>query len=179
MRRDQSHGSSTNSLSHNHLRRSDVDMDIRDSFTKLKKKVKKVGHLGSRRKPDRTGPDDDGEGIDLADPLPRPGTHVVTGDREGSESEAGGRQASSTEQPPQPDELVPVPASGSNYEQGEAVVDGNKASLMCLHPHQGVGIGAGSGPSQERDGAEGEEDEEFYSCSSNPSTPHSGEPDGK
>ena len=73
--------------------------DIRDSFSRGKKKIK---HrlTGRKRKPDGKGPDTRGERVDPSDSLPRPEPHVVTGggqDRGGNETNADGQQAHSTD----------------------------------------------------------------------------------
>ena len=74
-------------------------MDIRDSFSRLKKKLKDRGTPG-KRKQDRIGVVrvDSGEGVDPADSLSRPVPHVAVGGghyKEGGEaSNVDGREMS-------------------------------------------------------------------------------------
>jgi hypothetical protein len=107
-------------------------MDLRESFSKLRKKSK---HLptGSKRKSDRMGADADRERVDSAGSLLRPDPRVVAGggrDREGNGANAVGRQIYSTDRPPQPDEPEPVPARGGGNDQGggEADIDGREVN---------------------------------------------------
>ena len=60
--------------SDNHLHRPKIDMDMRDSFSRLKKKLKRP-LTGGRRKPERAGADVVGGGIDEAGPLQRSEPH--------------------------------------------------------------------------------------------------------
>jgi len=153
------------------------DMDTRNSFSRLKKKVKR---LGSKLKPGRTGADIDEENTNPTNPPPQPGLHVVADDEDGSETDADGQQAGSTDQPPQPDEPEPVPANGDENDQGggEADVDGRKVGPMDLRSHPDVEVGAGSQPGQEGNGGEVEGGGQIHSHSPTPSIPHTGEPDG-
>ena len=163
------------SKSHKHLHRYDTGMDIRNSFSRLKKKVKR---LGNKHKPDRTGSDIDGESVGAATPLPRPEPHIAMDDSEGNGTDTGGLEVCSTDQPRQPDEREPVPVSRSENDRGgEVDVDGGEISLVYSYPHPDVDVGAGSGPGRKGSGAEGEEDGQFYHRSSAPPTPHSREPD--
>ena len=152
-------------------------MDLRDSFSKLRKKIK---HLGRKHKPDRTGVDADGESVKSANPLPRPEPHAEADDRKGNKADTDGWPAHSQDRHPQPDEPERVPASGTEYAQqgGEAGVDGRKLGLTDLHPSPDIEGWMGSGPSREGDVADGREGEQVYSRSSTPSNPHGGEPDG-
>ena len=151
-------------------------MGIRDSFSRLKKEVK---HLGSRRKPDRTEPAADGEGTDPVD-LRQPEHQVVAVGGEWDGVDADGRQAYSTDRPLHPDELEPMPSSGGGDDKrgGEAGVGGSEVGQMYSHPHPDAEV-VGSGPGQGGDDVSDEEEGgQFYSCSSAPSTPSSGESNG-
>jgi hypothetical protein len=65
--------------------------DIRDSFSKLKKKLKRP-LKGSSRRPETVEADDVGEGVDSTSSLPRPEPHIVAGgDDDPEESGANGR----------------------------------------------------------------------------------------
>ena len=80
-------------------------MDMRESFSRLKKKLKHPLTRG-KHKPDRTGTDAGGERVNATGSLPRPGPHIVVGggdDREGSGANAVGGQFFSTDQPSQSD----------------------------------------------------------------------------
>ena len=60
--------------SDNHLRRLKINMSIRDSFSRLKKKLKR-SLTGGRRKPERVGADVAGEEVDRAGSLLRSESH--------------------------------------------------------------------------------------------------------
>jgi len=78
--------------------------DVRDSFSKLKKKIKRPLKW-SRDKPDRTGPGASGERVDSTGSLPRPEPRVVAGggrERDGNGTNADGRRARSTDRSPKP-----------------------------------------------------------------------------
>ena len=154
------------------------DMDIRNLFSKLKKKVKR---LGNKQKLGRTGADVDGESANPTNPPPRPGPHVVVDGGGGKGADVDGQQASSTDQPPQPNDPEPVPANMVETDQGggEADTDGKKVSPMYLPPHSDVEpeVGVGSGYCRDGNRADGGEGGEFYSHSSTPSIPHCGEED--
>ena len=148
-------------------------MSVRNSFSKLKKKVKRIG---SKRKPDRIGADTTGESIDPGNPLLRPEPHFVAGDGGGDGVDTDGWQTHSTDQPSQPDEPRPVPAGGNGAGEGsgEASTYGRDINQMGSHPYPDVEVVAGSGPSQEGNPASGER---VYPRSSHPPIPCSGEPD--
>jgi len=149
-------------------------MDIRKPFSRLKKKVKR---LGSKLKPGRTGAAVDGESVDPDGPFLQPGPQIVADDGEGNGADAGGQQTGLMDQPPQLDGPELVQASGSENDQGggEADVDGRKVSLMYSRPQPDLKVGMESGPDR-GDGANGEGDKHFHSSSSTPSIPHIGEP---
>lgn len=151
-------------------------MGIRDSFSRLKERLE-LGSTGGRRKPDGTESGTDREGVDRADSLPRPAPYVVVGGHNGggSGSDAGGRQAHLM------DFLPPLDKRGCGPGEpgGRADVDGGEIRQSNLHPRPDIEVVVGSGPGREGDGAGEEGDENFYSCSSAPSTPRDGEPDGE
>ena len=152
-------------------------MDIKNSFPRLKKKVK---HLGRNRKPGIIGADVYGESANPTNPPPRPGPHVVAdGDGNGA-GDTDGQQSGSAGQPTQPDEpeLLPVNECEDNRGGGEAGVDWRNVSPMYSYPHPHAEVGAGSGPDREGNEVDGEKDGKFYSCSSTHSIQHSGESDG-
>ena len=138
-------------------------MDIRDSFSRLKKKLK-LPLAGSRHKPGRAGAGCDG---DPTNSLPRPKPHVVDHDRE---------EARSTDRLSQPNELEPVPAHGSENGRGER--EGRGVSQKDSHPRPNVEAGAGSGHGREGDDDSGEEVERVYPSLPAPSIPYDGEIDG-
>ena len=151
-------------------------MDLRDSFSRLKKKAK---HLGSKHKSDRTGVDADGESINAENPLPRPEPHTEADDGEGNGADTEGWRTRSADRPLQPDgpERVPVSGIENDKAQGEASLDRWKLDPRNPHPNPDIEVGTGSGPSREGNGTGGEEGEGFYSPST-PSIPRSGEPYG-
>ena len=147
-------------------------MDMREPFSKLKKKIK---HrlTGSKHKPGGTQTDAGGKRVDATGSLPRPEPHVVVGgghDQEGSGANVVGGHVFSTNQPPQPDEPVPVPARGSeDQEEGDASVDEGKDSQGYL---------AGSGLRREGGGADEGKVEQVHPPPSTPSLVPGGKPDG-
>jgi len=152
-------------------------MDIRDSFSRLKKKVK---HLGSKQKPGKTGADVDGGSVDPDSPLLQPEPHVVVDDGEGNGADGNGKQTGPADRPPQPDEpeLVSTNRSENDQEGAEAGINGRGVSTMYLHLHSDVEVGVGTGPSRDGNGADGEEGGQSHSRSFPPSISHDGEPDG-
>jgi len=154
------------------------DMDFGDSFSKLKKKVKH--RLTERKhKSGRKEADADGEVIDPAGSLLRPEPHVVAGGGGGSGGDADERQTCLTDPSPQQGKPEPVPAGGSENNKGEGGVDvcGREVSQGLSHLHLDVRI-VGRGHDQVGDDTDGEEGEQFHSCSSTASTLRSEEPDG-
>ena len=128
-------------------------MDIRDSFSRLKKKIKRP-FTGRKRKPGKIGADAGGGRVDPADSLSQPEPHIIAGgsnNREDNGADEGGLQARSTDQPPQPDESEPVPACGGENDQqrGEAEVDGGEAGKSHSHPQPDAEAMAEIGPSRE------------------------------
>ena len=145
-------------LSAHHLR-NNADMNLGDSFSRLKKKVKHQ-LAGRKHKPGGNEVDADREIVDSASSLPRPEPHIVAGDGEGSGAGADGWQAGSAGPSPQPDEPGPVPAGASENDQGERGVDveGREDSQSYPHPRLDVGVAMGSGPGQGDDTDGGERD---------------------
>jgi len=150
-------------------------MDIRDSFSRLKKRVKR---LGRKRKPGRVGGDIDGESVGSDNPLSQPQPHVDDGEE--NRTDERGQQAGPMDQPSQPGGLGLLPANGSENDQGagEADIDERKGSLMHSHPHSDIEAAVGSGPHRGRNGDDGEEDGEIYPRLPSPLVLYSGEPDG-
>ena len=148
-------------------------MSVQDSFSRLKKKVKR---LGNKRKPDRIGADTGGESVNQGNPLPQPEPHLVAGDGEGNGADAEGWRACSSDRPPQPDEPWPVPASGNEDGEGrgEASTYGREDSQRDSHLYPDVEVVAGSGPSQEGNRANREN---VYRHSSTPPIPYNGKTD--
>jgi len=126
--------------------------DIRDSFSKMKKKFKQR-LAGRKRRPDGTGANPDEERTDSTTSLPQPNPHVVASegyDREEDRADAAEERVSSMDRSPQPDGLGSVPACGNDNGKagGKPGVDG-EASQSYSHLHQDVG----SGDSGELEGA--------------------------
>ena len=157
-------------LSRNHLRRPKTDMAVRDSLSKLKKKLKhrlvasskrkrdslsklkkKLKHLvtSSKRKPDGTGADVGGERVDPTGSLSRPvsESRITVGgglDQGESVENAGGPQICSTDRLSHPDQPESVPAHGSENESdqggGDGDVDGREVGQGHSHPHSEVEV---------------------------------------
>jgi len=152
-------------------------MDTRNPFSRLKKKVKR---LGNKLKPGRAGADTDGESAGSGNPLPQSEPHVVTNDGEGNEADEDGQQAGPTDQPPQPDEPELSLANEGENDRGvgEAYIDEGGVGPMYPRPHLDVEIEVGSKPCRGQNGDDGEEDRQIYPHSLFPPVPHGGEPDG-
>ena len=142
-------------LSRHHLHRLNIDMGFRDSFSKLKKKVK---HrlTGRKPKPNETGADVGGERVDSTGSRPESEPHVVAGgshDQGGKEPDAEGGQVLSTIRLPQSDELGSMLASESVNNRGRrgADVDGGEVEQVYSHLHSDVEVVEGSEPVEGRD----------------------------
>jgi len=143
--------------------------DMRDSLSKMKKRVKQR-LTGRKRKPDETGANPSGGGADSTTWLPPPDLPVVAGksrDRRGDGRSAAEEQHFSTDRPLQSGgpESGPVPGSNNDQEGGETSADGGGSSQKYSQPHPDAGI--------ERSG------EPEGVCPSPPVPPisHDGEPD--
>ena len=144
---NQSHPLSHNHLSsYNHLRSSNTAMDIRDSLSNLKKKIKhRVS--SSKQKMDRTGSEPGEEGTDRTGSFSRLAPHVVMSGGRNVEVNTDEQQVRSTNR------LLPqdVPAHGSDNDQAgvEGSVDGEEPSERYLDTHSDIEVAVGSGPGQE------------------------------
>jgi len=126
--------------------------DIRDSFSRAKKKIK---HrlAGSKRKPDRTGAGSGGERSDSIGSLPRPELRVVASgghDQEGNRANADDLHVYSTDQG-----KGEVDIGGGEFGQG-------------LHSDFEAATGSGRGGEVER----------IYLSTPTPQIPSGGGPDG-
>ena len=130
-------------------------MDLRNSFSKVKKKVKHQ-LTGRKHKPARNEAGTDGEIDGSTSSLPRPDPHVVADDGEGSGANPDGRQACSTVLPPQLDEPGPAGESENGQGEGGVDVDGREVSQSYPHLHFDVGVAIGSGPGRGDDAGEEE-----------------------
>jgi len=120
--------------------------------------------------------DADWEKVDLARPLPRPGSPLMGGYDEGNGAGVDGQQGCSMGRPPQLREPEAMPASGSDRDQewarGEAGIDGRIVGYSYPYPNA-----EGSVPDRGGNDVHGEEDRRICSRSSTPSMlrPHGGE----
>lgn len=140
-------------------------MDMGDSFSKMKQKVK---HrlTRRRRKSGRKEAGADWEIVDsewIIDPaisLPRPEPHVMAGDKEGSGGNRDERQTYLADPSSQQDEPEPVQVGGcENNQQGEGEgVNGREVGQSYSHLDSGVVVAMGSGP-----GRGGDADKEDHS----------------
>ena len=114
--------------------------DIRDSFSGLKKDLKR--RLGGRkRKPNGTGANATEESGDPSGSLLRPEPRVMDGGHnEGSGTSTGGRQVRLRDQSSQP-----AGGSDDDRQRREVDIDGRQVSQK----HSRVGIVVGSGPGRE------------------------------
>ena len=153
-------------------------MDIRSSFSRLKKNFK---YKGSKGKPDRTGTDPGGERADPAGLLLQSVSHVVGGGSRNRDDEATvyRQQIRLTDSPLPPNVSEPVPAHGSD--DGKQAAEGGvggEPNQNHFHPHPVIELAVGSGPGQKgNDADEGNVGRDDPS----PSTPliaYGGKPDG-
>ena len=149
-------------------------MDLRDPPSRLEKLRRLL--TGRKRKPDGTGAETGGGGINQAYSVLPPEPYVVAVDDhdEGNGASVDSQQVRSTGRPPQPDEPEPVQASGSGDHPD---ADGREVNQKYSHLHSDVEMEAGSGPSREGNDARGENDERVYPSPPALSIPHSGKPD--
>jgi hypothetical protein len=156
-------------------------MDMRGSFSRLRKKLKHP-LAKSKRKQDRTEADASGERVDATGSLPRPEPHAVTGgdrDQEGGGANVVEGQVFSADRSLQPDEPEPVPGGESeNNQEGEADIDGREVRRMYSHPRPDVEVEVGGGLHRELNTADGEKSERVHLSPSTPSLVSSGKPDG-
>ena len=98
-------------------------MDFRDSFSRLKKKVK---HRMTARKPkpSKTGADIGGERVNMAGLRPGSEPRVVAGDAHDQEANGNGGKGLSRIRLPQPDEPSSMPAYGSVENRGRREISG-------------------------------------------------------
>lgn len=123
-------------------------MEFRDSFSKLKKKVK---HrlTGNKPKPSETGTDVGGERVDSSS-RPRSEPHVVAGgsnDKDGKGPNVDGGQVLSTIQSDDPSSM-PERASAKNQERRGVGVDGGEFEQTHSHLDSDVEVAEGSGPAE-------------------------------
>jgi len=144
-------------------------MGVRDSFSRLKEKLKSNSR-GGKQKPDGPGSGTDGEGVDPAGSLPLPAPYAAAGG-----SNVDGRRVCSTDRLPQPGEPELVP---SDQEGEEADIDEGEVSQQHSNLRQDVEAAVGSGPGREGSGTGGGEVKRSYPTSSIPPIPHSVKPDG-
>jgi len=181
-RLNQSHEDNHLLLSHHHLLRSNTDMEFRDSFSKLKKKVKNRLTGRSAPKPNETGADVGGDRVDSTGSRSGSEPHLAAGvdhDQGEKEANADGSQDFLTIRPPQPDEPSSVPARRSaNNQEGRGVdIDGGEVEVSRPHPHSAdAEVEEGSGPAV-RKNIDKEEVERVYPSPSATSILHDGKPD--
>ena len=161
--------------SHDYPRRPCTDMDIRDSLSRLKKKVgRKIS--SRKREPDGTVDEFGGGRAGETDSLSRPVSRGAAG---GGHSR-GTNKANTDEQEvrstgePTPDVTVHVPARGSADDQGgvEGGIGGGEPSHGYSHPRSDARVTVGSGPSQQGNEVDREKDGGVYPSPSTPSITH-------
>jgi len=154
-------------------------MDVRGSFSRLKKKFKH----GGKQKWDRTGANPGEERRDPAGPpSSQQGPHVIVDGghhQADKESDTDGRRIHSMDQSPAQGVPEPVLARRSNdgQERIEGGVDGEEVSQRYsrLHSHIELAVG-GSG--HKGDKADGEQDKRTHPSPSTPSITLSRKPNG-
>ena len=154
-------------------------MDIRESFSRLKKKFKRAGR---KRKPEGTGTDSGGESVNPAGLLSRPVSHIVAGSsrsRDDNGSDADVRREYSIGRLPTPSMQESVSARGGDDCQGgkEGGVDGWEESQRHSHLHSDIEVAVGSESGQGGNGVNGENIRQVDLSPSTPSIMYSGKPD--
>ena len=134
-------------------------MEFRDSFSRLKKKVKNR-LTGRKPKPNETRADV-GERVDSTGSHPESEPHVVAGgshDQGRKGPDAEGDQTRLTIRPPQPDELSPIPARGgvNDQERRGAHADGGEVEQAYSHLLSDVEVVERGGPAKGNDTIDGE-----------------------
>lgn len=155
-------------------------MDIRDSFSRLKNKLKRP-LTGEKSKPGKTQADAGGERVDPAGLLARPEPHIVVSGsyvQEENGANRDGWQARSADRLPQPESVI-AHGSENNQRVGEAHIDGGEANQVYshLHPNAEVVVESGSKPGRDGNDADGAKTERVGHSPSSPSIPHGGRPD--
>ena len=147
-------------LSHHHLHRLNTDMGFRDSFSRLKRRVK---HRLTGRKPksNETRANVGGERVDSAGSRPEPEPHVVAGgshDQGGKGPDVKGGQTLSTIRLPQPDEPGSIPGHGSvdDQERRGADIGGGEVEQVYSHLRSDVEVVERGGPAKGNDTIDGE-----------------------
>ena len=149
-------------------------MEFRDSFSRLKKRVKhRLGE--SKPKPNETVADVAGERVDSTGSRPGSGPRVIAGgsrDQKGEELNADGGQVLSMIRLPQPDEPGPVLTRRSANNQ-----EWREAEQADSHLHSvDIEVTEGSGPVERKD-INQEKVEQVYPSPSTTSIPHDRKPD--
>ena len=166
-----------------HLHRPNADMEFRDSFSRLKKKVK---HrlTGNKPKPNKTGADVGGQRVDSTGSRPGSEHRFVAGgghDQEGSGANADESQVISTILLPQLDEPSSVPTRGSANDEERRETDINRRGVEQTHSHLhsvDVEVAGGSGPAEGKD-VDGEKVERVYPSPPIVSVLHGDKPDSR
>ena len=167
-------------LSRHHLHRLNTDMGFRDSFSRLKKKVK---HrlTGRKPKPNEARANVGGERVDSTGSRPEPEPHVVAGGshdqgRQGPDVKGG--QTLSMILLPQPDEPGSIPGRGSvdDQERRGADIGGGEVEQVYSHPRSDVEVVEGGGPAEGNDTIDGEKVERVGPSPSATSVLHYGKP---
>jgi len=167
-------------LSHHHLHRPNTDMEFRDTFSRLKKKVK-YRLTRSKPKPNETGTNAGGERVDPMGSLPRAEPHVAAGgshDQRGDGANVVGGQVTSTVRLLQPDEPGSAPTCGSVNDQERKGADVDR-EVEKTHWHRysvDVEVGEGSGPAERKD-IDREKVERVHPSPSTTSIPQDGKSD--
>ena len=160
--------------------RSNADMGLRNTLSRLTKKLKH--RLAGKRKPERTGAGADVvERVDTINPLPQPepDTTAVEGGQGGNGANADGRGTASTDRPLSdrdvdgPEPALAASRSGNDQDRGEADVEGREVSQGYSHSHIDgeVAVGYGSGPRPEGNDIDGGEADQVHPPPSNPAIP--------
>jgi len=147
-----------------------ADMDIRESLSRLKKKIQRP-RAGSKRKIDRADGEAGGEGADsITSPLPSE-THIVAGDGRMSGPNTGGWPVHSMDQAPESDLPDHMPAYPNESDRGGKEADADRGEISKRH-----WFGLGSRPSREGNHPDAEKAGRVHPSTAGPSVPQSGKP---
>ena len=145
-------------------------MEFRDSFSRLKKKVKRK-LAGSKPKSNKAEADTGGSGLDPTGSHPGPEPHLVAGD---GHDQANADDSAIRLSQPGEQGSVQAPGDANDQERKEPDIDGGgiEQTYPDLHPVD-VEVAEGSGPIEGKD-ADGEKVEQLDPSSPTTSVPHDG-----
>lgn len=147
-------------------------MDMREAFSKFKKKIPRPHPLaGSRRKTDRVEAEADRERANsTGSPLPSE-THIVAGGGDRNRANTDGRHVDFTDRPPQSDSPEPMPPHPGESDRGGKQADADRGEISKRR-----WFAMGSKSSREGTHLDAERIDRVYPSPASPPFPQSGKP---